>query len=175
MDFVKVCRDMGASNAAELPVEKLVFQPELRALCEQNACGRFGRSYTCPPAAGDVEELIATVKSFSNAVIWQNIYQLEDSFDFGGMIDAQKKHNDMTIEIARQARTAVSPVLILAAGGCSLCEACAIQTNEPCRHKDDALSSLEAYGINVSKICDASDMKYINGVNTVTYFSGVFY
>ena len=175
MDFVKLCMDAGASKAEEISINKIIFQPELRVLCEQNACGRFARNYTCPPLVGEVDELIAKLTSFSKAVIWQNIYELEDSFDFEGMMDAQVRHNTMTLEVARQARAALDNVLVLAAGGCHLCETCAIQTNEPCRHREDALSSLEAYGINVSKIGEATDMKYINGVNTVTYFSGLFY
>ena len=64
---------------------------------------------------------------------------------------------------------------MLAADGCTLCEKCAAQSNEPCPYSEDALSSLEAYGIFVTKISDVSGMKYINGKDTVTYFSGVFW
>ena len=42
------------------------------------------------------------------------------------------------------------------------------------RSLDDALSSLEAYGIHVAKIGDVSGLRYINGKDTVTYFSGEF-
>ena len=37
------------------------------------------------------------------------------------------------------------------------------------------VESREGYGIYVAKIEDVSGMKYINGKDTVTYFSGVFY
>lgn len=176
MDIVNLCLQMGASKAEEISVEKLVFMPELRALCEQNACGWFARNYTCPPFVGEAGGLIAKIKSFQKAVIWQNVYRIADSFDFEGMMEAQAKHNTMTIEIAQKvyAELGRKNVLVLKAGGCALCNACAAQTNEPCRHPDDALSSLEAYCINVSKLEEVSDMKYINGKNTVTYFSGVF-
>lgn len=177
MEILKLCMDLGVSGARELPVENLVFAPELRELCERNACGRYGRNYTCPPLAGGVEELIAKVKSFSRAVIWQNIYALEDSFDFEGMMEAQKKHNGMTREIARRVYAALGrgSALVLGAGGCSLCDKCAVQTDEPCRDSGNALSSLEAHGILVSKTCEALGLNYINGKDTVTYFSGVFW
>ncbi|MCL2321086.1 MAG: DUF2284 domain-containing protein [Oscillospiraceae bacterium] len=176
MDIVKLCLDMGAYKAEEIPVQKLVFSPELRILCEKNACGRFAKNYTCPPLIGKVDELIQKLQSFSRAIIWQNIYKLEDSFDYEGMMEGQRKHNAMTHEIAQIVYDELGRdnALVLGAGGCSLCEKCAIQTNEPCRYPDDALSSLEAYGINVTKICEVSKLKYINGINTVTYFSGVF-
>ena len=177
MDIVKLCLDMGAAKAEEVPIDRLVFKPELRELCEHNACGRYARNYTCPPYVGEVNELIARLKSFSHCVIWQNIYSLEDSFDFEGMMEAQEKHNAMTLSVAREiyAKLGRDNALVLAAGGCSLCDTCTVNTNEPCRYPDDALSSLEAYGIFVAKIGDVSGMKYINGKDTVTYFSGAFW
>ena len=174
MDYVNLCLSMGAAKAEEIPVSKLLLQPELREYCKQNSCGRYGRNYTCPPSIGDVNNLIAELKTFSRVIIWQNIYPLEDSFDFEGMMDAAAKHNAMTEKIARLLYPKVENILILSAGGCSICKTCGIITNEPCRDRKHAFSSLEAYGINVSQIGEISSLKYINGPNTVTYFAGVF-
>jgi len=177
MDVVQLCLQLGATMAEEISVADMTFQPELRAYCEQNRCGRFGRNYTCPPYIGEVNGLIRKLKVFTRAVVWQNIEPLEDSFDFEGMMAAQQKHNAMSLEIARRlyAEMGRENVLVLAAGGCSRCEKCAAETGEACRLPSDALSSLEAFGINVSKIGEVSGMKYINGPNTVTYFSGAFW
>ena len=177
MDIKKLCLEKGAAKAAEIAVSQLTLMPELRKLCEQNSCGRFGKSYTCPPHVGEVAELTEKIRSFERAVIWQNIYPLEDSFDFEGMMEAQKDHNTMTRAIADcvYAELGRERALVLAAGGCSLCASCAVLTDEPCRQPDAALSSLEAYGIFVAKIGEISDLAYINGKDTVTYFSGVFY
>ena len=177
MDIQKLCLSLGASKAEEISIEKLTFSPELRILCEQNSCGRFAGNYTCPPCIGNVEELIAKVKSFKHAVIWQNIYPLEDSFDFEGMMDGQKKHNTLTLEIGNYIyeKLGRENALVLGAGGCTICDECAQKTATPCRNIDLALASLEAYGINVSEIGNISTLKYINGQNTVTYFSGAFY
>jgi len=177
MDVIQLCLRLGAARAEEIRVADMVLQPELRVYCEQNRCGRYARNLTCPPFIGDVHDLIGKLTTFSRAVIWQNIEPLEDSFDFEGMMAAQQKHNAMTLEIAHclYAQMGRENVLVLAAGGCSKCEKCAAETGEPCRFPDDALSSLEAYGINVSKIGEVSGMKYINGPNTVTYFSGALW
>jgi len=177
VDILRVCKELGASNAVQVPTEKLVFQPETRVLCEQNTCGRFGANYTCPPFVGEVEGLIAKTKEFNAAVIWQNIYKLEDSYDFDGMMAGQMKHNNMTMEVAQKAclKHGRDNVLILSAGGCTICKECAAMRQTPCLYPDDALSSLEAYGMNVIESCLAIGMKYINGVNTVTYFSGAFF
>ena len=46
--------------------------------------------------------------------------------------------------------------------------------SKDCVSPDDAIASLEAHGIFVSNLAQSSDMKYINGKNTVTYFGAIF-
>jgi len=177
MDIKKICIALGAAGIGEISIDEIKFAPELRTLCEANSCGRFDSNYTCPPNIGEVDELIAKLQSFDNAVIWQNIYPLEDSFDFEGMMDGQDKHNAMTIEIAKNIyeKFGREKAIVLGAGGCTICTECAAKKKEPCRNSELALASLEAYGLNVSQIAELAGLKYINGQNTVTYFSGVFY
>ena len=96
--------------------------------------------------------------------------------DFEGMMEAGERHNRLTDALRAEIRKEPFPkVLTLGAGGCRICPVCAMKTGEECRHPDRALASLEAYGVNVSKLAAASGMKYINGQNTVTYFGAVFY
>lgn len=56
-----------------------------------------------------------------------------------------------------------------------LLKRCAKVDNEPCRFPEKALSSLEAYGVNVSATVKNTEMKYINGPDTVTYFGMVLF
>jgi len=174
---IKLCEEIGVSNVGLISTADVVFEPELIKLCEANACGRYGAVYTCPPHVGETEKLIETLKKFKTAVIWQNISPLEDSYDFEGMMEAQEGHVEMTQEIAQTLYDEFGRenIIVLSAGGCSVCEECAVLTNVPCRFPGKALASLEAYGINVSKLAEIAGMKYINGVNTVTYFSGAFF
>ena len=92
-------------------------------------------------------------------------------------MEGQRKHNEMTQTVARRVRAERSSgnALVLAAGGCTLCERCGALDGTPCPREEEALASLEAYCVNVSQIEKASGMKYINGENTVTFFSGVFF
>lgn len=178
MDFVKLCLDNGATNAQAVKTEALTFSPELRELCLMNSCGCSGKNHACPPLIGDVHELIAKVTSFPSAVVAQTIHSLEDSFDFEGMEEAAVKHRAMTRKVAEAVYaeyTRDEKALVLGAGTCGYCETCAAQDNEPCRFPDKMISSVEAHGMNVSLIRNATDMKYINGPNTVTYFSAIFY
>jgi len=176
MDLVKLCLDSGAHHAAQTETERLSFSETFLTLCEQNVCGRYGKNYTCPPHVGKISDLIRQIQAHKTAVMWQTIHDLEDSYDFEGMTRGKQLHNKITLEIAEKARELMVPdLLVLGAGGCFLCGRCAVQTQEPCRFPQRAISSLEAYGMNVSKVEETTGLKYINGANTVTYFSGMFF
>lgn len=134
---------MGADKATKIKTSDIVFFPALRAYCEQNACGRYARNYTCPPVIGEVNDLSKIVQSYADAVIIQNIYQLEDSYDFEGMMNGQTKHNEQTHNIYRILKEQLNDhVLVLSAGGCTLCKACGILTNTPCRFPDFLFRSI---------------------------------
>lgn len=167
--------DLGAYRAGVVAVEDIDFQPDFRKLCESNACGMYGRSWMCPPLVGEVDQLIASLKRWRWAVVYQTVDALEDSYDFEGMMTAGKKMNQLTARIRRTlAEKGITPVLLLGAGGCRVCQRCAKLDDQPCRFPEQAIASLEAYGINVSVLAPQAGMKYINGVDTVTYFGAVF-
>ena len=39
MDFIEEAKKLGFSDAAVMDTDKLVFVPEYRVFCEENACG----------------------------------------------------------------------------------------------------------------------------------------
>ena len=167
--------ELGAYKAGIVPVEEIQFEPAFRKMCESNACGMFGRSWMCPPHVGDVEDLIARAKRYRWAVVYQTVDELEDSYDFEGMMAAGEKMNRLTSSLRKAVdEMNVGPRLHLGAGGCRICPTCAKVEDQPCRFPDQALASLEAYGVNVSVLAPQAGMKYINGKDTVTYFGAVF-
>lgn len=177
MDHEELLREilaLRADKAGAVPVEEIDFEPSFRSLCESNACGMYGRSWMCPPHVGKVEDLIAQAKAYRTALVYQIVDTLEDSYDFEGMMAAGQRMNRLTAAVRRKFRElGLENCLFLGAGGCRICPKCAKQDEEPCRHPDLAMSSLEAYGINVSVLAPQAGMKYINGANTVTYFGAV--
>ena len=162
----------GAFKAGWVKVAEVPFDAALRKACEANGCGKYKRNYTCPPYIGDVETLIAQAQEYEDMLLFQTVGQLEDSYDFEGMQEAGAVHNTVTQGIFDDAGP--EDCLVLGAGGCDICETCGALTDEPCRDPKRALASLESYGINVSKTAALAGMKYINGENTVTFFSGIF-
>lgn len=167
--------EAGANNAYIIEVNQIPFDPELRKFCEANRCGKYNRNHACPPSVGTPEELIARAREYACALVFQTISPLEDSFDYEGMVEAGEKHNRLTNELYAGVRDEYEGCLVLSAGGCSICERCAKMDDQPCRFPDKAISSLEAYCMNVSQLAEKCGMKYINGVNTVTYFSAILF
>lgn len=174
--LVQTVLNLGAARAGAVAVKDIRFDRGFRSLCAANACGNYGKCWMCPPDAGDIDDLIAYAKSFEKAIVYQTVGMLEDSFDFEGMMEAGKRHNQLARRIFdRFACLPFSKILHLGAGGCHVCEICARRTNEPCRHPEQAMASLETYGVAVSELAAACGIPYINGQNTVTYFGAVFY
>ena len=167
---------LGAFRASVIPVERIETDASFRDMCAANYCGNYGRNWKCPPDAGDIHELMAELRTYSFALVYQTVSNLEDSFDFEGMMEAGARHNQLMVELRHRLDEESLPrVLHLGAGGCRMCEVCGKRTGEPCRHPDLAVASLETYGVNVSKLATAAGMKYINGQDTVTYFGAVLF
>ncbi len=167
---------LGAYRASVIPVADVEIDASFRDMCAANVCGNYGRNWMCPPDAGDIHDLMAELRTYGYALVYQTVSELEDSYDFEGMMDAGVRHNRLMVELREKLNgEALARVLHLGAGGCRMCEVCAKRTGEPCRHPDLAVASLETYGVNVSRLAPAAGMKYINGQDTVTYFGAVLF
>ena len=158
----------GAHRAAIVSQADIVYDPVFRDICASNACGMYGRCHMCPPDVGPIDELIAQAKEYPYGVLYQNVYTIEDSFDIEGMIEAKAAHSAFTRRIDAMR---AGDSLHLGAGGCGVCERCAKRDGLPCRFPEQALPSMEAYGVDVYHTAENAGMKYINGANTITYFS----
>lgn len=166
---------LGATKAGAVEVKDITLDRIFRDICASNACGAYGKNWTCPPAVGNIDEMMDELRTYDCAVVYQLVGEIEDSFDFEGMTEVGARHQKLVFAVRDAVEAFESDdVLFLGAGGCRLCPTCAKVTDEPCRFPEKAMRSLEAYGINVSKLATLAGMKYINGANTVTYFGAVF-
>ena len=174
--LISTTLEKGAYRASIIKTDLIVTDRVFRDMCASNACGMYGKCYMCPPDIGDIDTLMAEVKNYDYALVYQTVSSLEDSYDFEGMVEAKKS----AVSLAQRLREAFGELcptdaLHLGAGGCGVCPTCAKRTGEPCRFPDIALPSLEGYGINVSALAKAANMEYTNGKDTVMYFGAVLF
>ena len=167
-------KEIGISQYGVISPAKIVFDDEIRTMCEKNICRLYGKTWACPPAVGTVSQCRERCLQYKNALVFNSIYPLEDSFDYDGMRrwHAQfKKLCDRLYEIVRLRCTSF---LLLSNEGCSRCQVCTYPT-AACRMPDKLFPSLEGFGIQVAKLAASAGIHYINGTNTVTYFGMLLY
>lgn len=163
----------GAKNAGWVDIHKdVVFSAMFRDLCAANSCGQYGMCHMCPPDIGDIHELIRLAQQYDRGLLYQTVGTLEDSFDIEGMLEAGKQHNACASRI-RDELAGERGLLHLSSGGCRMCERCTKRDGKPCVYPELALSSLEAYGVDVYNTARNAGLKYHHGANTVTYFGMV--
>ena len=170
-DIMQMALDAGMTHAAIISQSDITYDTVFRDICASNSCGNYGMCHMCPPDIGDINTLIAAAKGYTAAVLYQTISEIEDSYDFEGMMDAGKHHSDCSQQLRESLENAkYSNVLHLSCGGCRVCDRCSKRDQLPCRFPEKALASLEAYGMNVYETSSHAGLKYVNGPNTVTYF-----
>jgi len=173
MDVKAFVIEKGADGAGWLKTDKLPIDPALRKACEVNTCGSFGKTYACPPLAGTTAEVEARARSYEDFLLFQTIGKIKDSFDVEGMDEVGKRHNALTRAVHDALYKDVPGILMLGAGGCSLCETC-VGAGGACKFPERVIPSMSAYCIQVSKAAALAGLKYNNGADTVTFFSGIF-
>jgi predicted metal-binding protein len=175
--LVRTALEAGAAYSAVINMIDIPFEESLRQLCEMNTCGKYNACHTCPPAVGDVKILIQKLKRYRFGLIVQSVYQLEDSFDYEGMMQAAVIHRKTFDEALSRVKAEFPErvILPLNAGSCNICENCTYPDGQPCRYPDRALPSIESYGINVNPMLENAGLHYNNGKNTVSYVGMIFF
>jgi predicted metal-binding protein len=176
-DTLKIEKEIQKLNLNQysfIDPKELPFSQEVRDMCAQNACGRHGTNWQCPPGAGELSVLEARAKSFESAMLFNMVYKIEDSYDFEGMMAAQQSFSKTCNEVLLCVRSEYPQSYVMGAGGCNICAKCTYP-NEPCRFPDRAIASMEACGIDVFSTSKKFGFEYIGGINTVTYFGVVFF
>lgn len=161
----------GFTGAEIIKTEELTFIHSLRACCEADECGNYGRNYGCPPDCGSPEEMEARVRKYQKALVLQTIQQVDDIMDSGQTKEAKKFHNMISWELVRMLRENGTEGLPIMAGPCSACSVCARIEGKPCRFPEKVASCLSAYCIHAAEMAEKCGMDYWCGMNQVAFFS----
>jgi predicted metal-binding protein len=170
--LIKLALESNASGAAILETSVIQFHEDVRKACEKNVCRKYDTNWMGPPAIGPVSELSKRAQAYRHGLIFQTIHRFNSSVEYAkGMFTAAGIHE----KVFRQLLTKIGEaypseeILPLNVGCCNICEKCAYLDRQPCRNPDQAVSSVEAYGINVMALQKSSGLPYNNGKNSVTY------
>jgi len=173
-DLLELAKDIGFSHSGYVNMESLIPMNEIRDMCAVNKCGRFGTSWSCPPACGSIEETTLKIKQYDSGILVQTTGIMSDDFDYETIKNTEIEHKKHFTDFIRQIRMICDDPLPLSAGTCTVCKSCTYP-DKPCRFPNKCFSSMEAYGLFVSDICTKSDIKYNYGPKTMTYTSCVLF
>ena len=160
--------EAGFDAAGALDCSTIILRPDVRAACEINKCGRYGKSWSCPPGCGSLDECAALVRRYSNGLIVQTVGKLEDEFDGEGMMEAAHRHEQSFRSLSKKLRKDYPGMLPMGTESCSNCDLCTYP-DAPCRDPHGASSPMEAFGMMVLDVCKANGMEYYHGKGTLTY------
>lgn len=169
-ELLKKALQAGFTHAGALDVKTLELRQAVRDMCAENVCGKFGKSWSCPPGCGSLEALKELLSGYSRGILVQTVAQLEDEFDFEAMMEAERQHKKRFAALHRSLRQQEGKVLALGAGCCDLCESCTYP-DAPCRFPDLRQISMEACGMLVNQVLKDNGMAYYYGKNTISYTS----
>ena len=164
----------GFTGAVPVEMSALVPHPQVREMCAADRCQMYGRSWSCPPACGTLEQCGTRMSKYKRGILVQTTGALEDDFDLESIAQTERRHKKAFLDLTRQVRLIRPDCLPLTAGCCTLCRRCTYP-HRPCRFPQKRLSSMEAYGLLVSDVCLKSGVPYNHGPRTITYTACILF
>ena len=157
-------------------MQSLIPSPEIRAMCAEDKCHNYGRSWSCPPspACGDITLVQEKIRRFDCGILIQTTGAMSDPYDMEAIRRTEDRQKQKFDTLVRQVRMILrregrgQGCMPMSSGGCRRCFQCTYP-DKPCRHPDLLYPSMEAYGLWVSRVCEASGVCYNYGENTITF------
>lgn len=171
MDFErlrKLAVEAGFTNIGRLSVSTIELKEDVRGMCEKNTCGRYGKSWSCPPGCGTLPECEEKIRKYQEGILLQTVGDLEDEFDGEGMMEASEKHTENMLRFRELLLREVPGALVLGAGSCRICKECTYPES-PCRFPESRIESMEANGMLVLEVCRQNGMEYYYGKEKIAY------
>ena len=163
----------GFSAVYSLDVSTLIPRADVREMCAADKCGAYGKNWTCPPYCGTLVECAEKLQTYQQGILVQTVGKLEKTIDTKGYRRAEEEHLKMVHTLYKELRREYPEALCLGSGGCRVCKKCAYP--EPCRFPEEAISSMEAYGLFVTQVCRDNGAEYHHGEKTVTYTACILF
>ena len=169
-ELSRLAEKAGFTACAPLDAATIELKSEVRDMCEANACGQYGRNWSCPPGCGTLEDCARSLDGFTGGILVQTVGDIEDAYDFEAMMEAEHVHKERFGAMYAALRETGNPVLALGAGCCGRCAACSYP-DQPCRFPEEMTSSMEAYGMLVTQVCKDNGLAYYYGPDKIAYTS----
>ena len=167
-EIAQAAREAGYTTVAPLDPATLKFLPEVRSMCAADRCQHYNRSWSCPPACGELEVWAEKASHYTKGLLLQTIGDREDSYDIEAMMEAADENKRQSDRFIEALRAGGADFLFLSAGTCTRCKTCT-WPDAPCRFPDKLFPSMEAAGLFVSQVCKDNGVAYNYGNEKIAY------
>ena len=171
--WIDLALELGFTAAGELDVKTLRPMQPVREMCAADKCRAYGKNWTCPPYCGTLEECSRQLAGYEKGILLQTVGILQKTVDTRGYRETEQRHLEHFRRFCELVRKTNPDALCLGSGGCRICAKCAWP--EPCRFPEQAVSSMEAFGLFVTQVCRENGLQYHHGEKTVTYTAAVLF
>lgn len=170
----KLFTDDRIYQSAYIDVKDTPFTEKAASYCKANLCGRYGKSWSCPPAVGNFNTLKAQALTFDKAFIFSHKGRIESFSDEKAMDSLRDETMDILFIFCEKLKEKNISFLALGCGSCNFCKECTYP-DAPCRYPEKAIPPMEAYGVDVAALCEKTEMTYMAENNEVTFFCMILY
>ena len=152
---------------------ELNFFPAVRKICEIE-CPQYGKSWSCPPAVGTLEECKGRCLNYENAFIFSTISEVNDILDMDESLSTIHEHIEIVDLIKKNVFSPEDDILILTAESCAICDECTYP-HDVCKYSDKMYPCIESHVISVTDICERNGLSFMNGYNVITWFALILF
>lgn len=154
--------------------KELIFKEEVRQICRQE-CPMYGKSWSCPPAVGSVEECRRNCTAYQGAFLFTTIAEVSDIANMEETLQTRFDHEEITRILGNVFKEEGAEVKLLSSESCAICDSCAYCEGESCRHPEYMIPCIESQGILVTALAEKYEIPFLDSMTTVQWFGLILY
>ena len=149
----------------------IVFTEKVRTICKEE-CPRYGKSWSCPPGVGEVQECKERCLKYPQVLVFTTMAEVSDASIMEETLATRSSHEEITRAIMEELHQRGYECLALSSESCQACASCAYP--EPCRNPEYMIPCIESFGILVTDIAEKCGIEFYTDMHTVTWFGLIF-
>lgn len=157
-----------------LTPSELTFKEEVRMICRQE-CPMYGKSWSCPPAVGTVEECRKKCEAYDGVFLFTTIAEVSDISNMEEALKTRCEHEKITRTLGTMFAEEGFKVQLLSSESCAICDSCAYCEGKECRHPEYMIPCIESQGILVTELAEKYEIPFLENMTTVQWFGMILY
>ena len=153
---------------------ELTFKEEVRQICSQE-CPMYGKSWSCPPSVGTVEECRNRCRGYQGVFLFTTIAEVSDISNLEETLQTRFDHEEITRALGRIFLEEGAEVMLLSSESCAICESCAYCEGGECRHPEYMIPCIESQGILVTELAEKYEIPFLSSMTEVQWFGLILY